>query len=37
MCSFEKVEYNITPRTIARLVSEAELENRNGGNSSNVR
>ncbi|XP_045901010.1 protein Aster-A isoform X2 [Micropterus dolomieu] len=35
MCSCEKVDFNITPRTVARLVFEAEQDNRNGGNSSN--
>ncbi|KAM3614641.1 uncharacterized protein V6R79_017378 [Siganus canaliculatus] len=35
MCSCEKVDFNITSRTVARLVFEAEQENRNGGNSSN--
>ncbi|XP_054636840.1 protein Aster-A isoform X2 [Dunckerocampus dactyliophorus] len=35
MCSVEKVDFNITSRTVARLVFEAEQEHRNGGNSSN--
>nr|XP_057908810.1 protein Aster-A isoform X2 [Doryrhamphus excisus] len=35
MCSVEKVDFNITSRTVARLVLEAEQEHRNGGNSSN--
>ncbi|XP_076593067.1 protein Aster-A isoform X2 [Chaetodon auriga] len=35
MCSCEKVDFNITPRTVARLVFEAEQDSRNGGNSSN--
>lgn len=35
MCSCEKVDFNITPRTVARLVYEAEQEKNNGGNSSN--
>ncbi|XP_071324644.1 protein Aster-A isoform X2 [Trachinotus anak] len=35
MCSCEKVDFNIAPRTVARLVFEAEQDNRNGGNSSN--
>lgn len=35
MCSCEKVDFNITSRTVARLVFEAEQDNRNGGNSSN--
>ncbi|XP_045070919.1 protein Aster-A-like isoform X4 [Coregonus clupeaformis] len=35
MGSCEKVDFNITPRTVARLVFEAEQDNRNGGNSSN--
>lgn len=35
MCSCEKVDFNLTPRTVARLVFEAEQDNRNGGNSSN--
>lgn len=35
MCSCEKVDFNITPRTISRLIYEAEQDNRNGGNSSN--
>nr|XP_683776.6 GRAM domain-containing protein 1A isoform X3 [Danio rerio] len=35
MCSYEKVDFNITPRTVARLVYEAEQEKNNGGNSSN--
>nr|XP_046256849.1 protein Aster-A isoform X2 [Scatophagus argus] len=35
MCSCEKVDFNITSRTVARLVYEAEQDNRNGGNSSN--
>lgn len=37
MCSCEKVDFNITSRTVARLVFEAEQDNRNGGNSSNGR
>lgn len=37
MCSCEKVDFNITPRTVARLVYEAEQEKNNGGNSSNGR
>lgn len=37
MCSCEKLDYNITPRTVARLVFEAEQDsNKNGGNSSNA-
>ncbi|KAM9309593.1 protein Aster-A isoform 2-T2 [Pholidichthys leucotaenia] len=35
MFSCEKVDFNVTSRTVARLVFEAEQENRNGGNSSN--
>ncbi|XP_022620048.1 GRAM domain-containing protein 1A isoform X2 [Seriola dumerili] len=35
MCSCEKVDFNIAPRNVARLVFEAEQDNRNGGNSSN--
>ncbi|KAJ8287587.1 hypothetical protein COCON_G00002460 [Conger conger] len=35
MCSCEKVDFNITSPTVARLVFEAEQDNRNGGNSSN--
>ncbi|XP_026172644.1 protein Aster-A isoform X2 [Mastacembelus armatus] len=35
MCSCEKVDFNITSRTVARLVFEAEQDNRHGGNSSN--
>ncbi|KAM6936286.1 protein Aster-A isoform 2-T2 [Lycodopsis pacificus] len=35
MCSCEKVDFNIASRTVARLVFEAEQDNRNGGNSSN--
>ncbi|KAJ8332820.1 hypothetical protein SKAU_G00417160 [Synaphobranchus kaupii] len=35
MCSCEKVDFNVTSRTVARLVFEAEQDNRNGGNSSN--
>ncbi|XP_014020991.1 protein Aster-A isoform X4 [Salmo salar] len=35
MGSCEKVDFNIAPRTVARLVFEAEQDNRNGGNSSN--
>ncbi|XP_016137622.1 GRAM domain-containing protein 1A-like [Sinocyclocheilus grahami] len=35
MCSCEKVDFNITPRTVARLVYEAEQERNNGCNSSN--
>ncbi|XP_063736369.1 protein Aster-A isoform X2 [Eleginops maclovinus] len=35
MCSCEKVDFNITSRTVARLVFEAEQDNRNGGISSN--
>lgn len=37
MCSCEKVDFNITPRTVARLVFEAEQDHRSGGNSSNGR
>ncbi|KAM7383069.1 hypothetical protein PAMP_002752 [Pampus punctatissimus] len=32
-----EVDFNITSRTVARLVFEAEQDNRNGGNSSNGR
>ncbi|XP_053182891.1 protein Aster-A isoform X2 [Scomber japonicus] len=35
MCSCEKVDFNITSRTVSRLIFEAEQDNRNGGNSSN--
>uniref|UniRef100_A0A4W5KKT3 GRAM domain containing 1A n=1 Tax=Hucho hucho TaxID=62062 RepID=A0A4W5KKT3_9TELE len=35
MGSCEKVDFNIAPRTVTRLVFEAEQDNRNGGNSSN--
>ncbi|KAJ8289724.1 hypothetical protein GJAV_G00004550 [Gymnothorax javanicus] len=35
MYSCEKVDFNITSPTVARLVYEAEQDNRNGGNSSN--
>ncbi|XP_072316216.1 protein Aster-A isoform X2 [Eucyclogobius newberryi] len=35
MLSCEKVDYNVASRTVARLVFEAELDTRNGGNSSN--
>ncbi|XP_055359483.1 protein Aster-A isoform X2 [Betta splendens] len=35
MCSCEKVDFSITSRSVARLVFEAEQENKNGGNSSN--
>lgn len=34
MCSCEKVDFNITSRTVARLVFEAEQDHRNGGNNS---
>ncbi|XP_048859705.1 protein Aster-A-like isoform X1 [Brienomyrus brachyistius] len=35
MSSIEKDDFSITPRTIARLVLEAEQDHRNGGHSSN--
>ncbi|XP_028280380.1 protein Aster-A-like isoform X2 [Parambassis ranga] len=35
MCSCEKVDFNIAPRTVARLVFEAEQDSRPGGTSSN--
>ncbi|XP_035478959.2 protein Aster-A isoform X3 [Scophthalmus maximus] len=35
MCSCEKVDFNIASRAVARLVYEAEQDNRNGGISSN--
>ncbi|KAK2844947.1 hypothetical protein Q5P01_011606 [Channa striata] len=35
MCSCEKVDFNVTPRSVSRLMFEAEQDNRNGGNSSN--
>ncbi|XP_017259788.1 protein Aster-B isoform X2 [Kryptolebias marmoratus] len=35
MCSCEKVDFNITSRTVARLVFEAEQDGRNAGTSSN--
>ena len=38
MCSCEKGDFNLTPRTVARLVLEAGQEHRHGGgNSSNGR